>query len=130
MRSHSFHTYRILDRIGRIDDICEWASLHHECIDGTGYPFRYDHDRLPLGSRIITVADIFSALTEDRSYRTAMSYEDALGTIQRLAREKKIDAMIASLVKKHLPELRSIKMQANDQALKEFHQIRKESRIA
>jgi HD-GYP domain-containing protein (c-di-GMP phosphodiesterase class II) len=127
MRSHSFYTYRILERIGRIDDICEWASLHHECVDGTGYPFRYGHDQLPLGARIITVADIFSALTEDRSYRSAMSYDVALGIMQRLAREGKIDPMIVSLVEKQLPELRSVKIQANDQALQEFHQARKES---
>ena len=85
---------------------------------------------MPLGSRVITVADIFSAITEDRSYRKAMSYDDALRVIQHLAREKKIDAMVAALVEKHLPDLRSIKMQANDQALQEFHQIRKESQIA
>jgi HD-GYP domain-containing protein (c-di-GMP phosphodiesterase class II) len=127
MNEHPFHTFRILDRIGPIEDITLWAALHHECIDGTGYPFRYRYEDLPLGSRIVSIADMFSALTEDRSYRKAMGFDEALGVLQRFARESKADGMIVSLVERRLSDLRDIKLFANDQALKEFHEIRKAS---
>ena len=55
-----------------------WGSLHHEKLDGSGYPFHLKADELPLGSRIMAVADIFAALTEDRPYRQGMQPQKAL----------------------------------------------------
>jgi len=49
--------------------IAAWAALHHETSDGQGYPFKIWEDDLPLGSRIMAVADMFVALAEDRPYR-------------------------------------------------------------
>ena len=50
----------------------------HERWDGTGYPDRLGGDDIPLGARIIAVADAFDAMTSDRSYRAAMRREDAV----------------------------------------------------
>ena len=124
MRSHSFHTYRVLDKIGGIDDINDWASLHHECLDGSGYPFRYTGKELPLGSRIVAVADVLSALTEKRSYRNSLQSRDALKIIWKMGKENKLDRNIVSLVDRHFQDLMGVKATANDEALKEFHTIK------
>src|SRR5262245_30728577 len=59
----------------------------HQCehIDGTGYPGKLKGDEIPLGSRIITVADSDDALTTNRPYRTALSPDDALAELLRCA---------------------------------------------
>jgi HD-GYP domain-containing protein (c-di-GMP phosphodiesterase class II) len=124
MRSHSFHTYRVLDKIGGLDDINAWSALHHECLDGSGYPFRYTEKELPLGSRIVAVADVFSALTESRSYRHSLQSRDALKIIWKMGKENKLDRNVVSLVDRHFKDLMGVKATANDEALKEFHAIK------
>jgi putative two-component system response regulator len=56
----------------------EIALSHHERYDGTGYPLGLKADEIPISGRIVAVADVFDALTMDRSYRKAMSDQDAL----------------------------------------------------
>lgn len=82
IRSHVVHTFGFLSRIpwgksyARIPEI---AGAHHEKLDGTGYPNRLTADRIPLPSKIMTIADIFDALTaRDRPYKRAMPAERAL----------------------------------------------------
>jgi HD-GYP domain-containing protein (c-di-GMP phosphodiesterase class II) len=58
---------------------------HHERLDGSGYPSRLRGTEIPLGSRLITVADSYDALTTDRPYRTARSHADALAELYRCA---------------------------------------------
>ena len=57
----------------------------HQCerIDGTGYPEKLRGEEIPLGSRIITVADSFDALTTNRPYRPALTRDDALAELTR-----------------------------------------------
>src|SRR5690606_13303066 len=57
------------------------VELHHERIDGSGYPHGRHGDQLPLEVRILAVADVFDALTTDRPYRRAMSAFDALSEL-------------------------------------------------
>ncbi len=75
IKSHTYHTYHILNpiKIKKIDKIKRWAANHHEHLDGSGYPFGLSSDQLCTGSRIMMVADKFTALTEDRPYRKGMS---------------------------------------------------------
>jgi len=72
MRCHTYYTFHTLDSIGGLDRITEWASFHHERLDGSGYPFHYKGDRIDAGARIMAVSDIFTALIEDRPYRRGM----------------------------------------------------------
>lgn len=69
MRSHTYHTRIILGRIAGLDEIVAWAAEHHETLDGRGYPLHLAAEDISLGSRIVAVADIFTALSEDRPYR-------------------------------------------------------------
>lgn len=87
IKVHSYYTRLILDNIPNIDDIARWASNHHELIDGTGYPERLKEDELDYFSRLITVCDIYEALSENRPYRKAMSYEEAWQTLHEMRDE-------------------------------------------
>jgi len=84
MRSHSYITFAALRKVRGMENVVRWASEHHEKLDGSGYPFRRTAHELSLGSRILAVADIFTALSEDRPYRTGMNKQDAVGTLNSL----------------------------------------------
>ncbi len=127
MRSHSFHTYRILKMIGGLDDINIAASLHHECLDGTGYPFHYTEPMLPLTSRIVAVADVLSALTENRSYRKAMDYDSALQVLRAMTQAGKLDRQIVALVERHRDDLRDVRNAADDKGLREFRKLKNDT---
>ena len=75
IKEHPYHTRDILMKIKGFEQISEWAGYHHERIDGKGYPFHLKSEQLSLGSRILAVADVFSAIAEDRPYRKKMEKE-------------------------------------------------------
>lgn len=76
VRRHSFDTFNILKNIRGLEDVAQWASQHHERIDGSGYPYHLDGKVLALEARIIAVADVFQALEQHRPYRGPMAAED------------------------------------------------------
>jgi diguanylate cyclase (GGDEF)-like protein len=77
IKSHPTLGYSLLEGLG-IAPIDEWILHHHEDWDGGGYPDRLAADDIPLGARIVRVADAFEAMTADRPYRVAQSVEYAL----------------------------------------------------
>ena len=82
MQDHAVHTTNILGQIGVMSDMAMIAGSHHERLDGKGYPLGLDDRSIAMESRIITVADIYDALTTDRPYRSAMSAEKAMAILQ------------------------------------------------
>lgn len=78
MRGHAEHTRAILGRIGAFEQLADIAAAHHERLDGTGYPLRLTDKDVAAETRIITVCDVFDALTADRPYRAAMGSDEAL----------------------------------------------------
>lgn len=98
IKQHPYYTYRILEQIDGFNLIAEWAAFHHETMDGVGYPFRINGSSLKLGSRIIAVADVFAALTEDRPYRPRMAQEKVEKIMRTMAGNRKLDAdLVAEL---------------------------------
>ncbi|WP_322488818.1 HD domain-containing phosphohydrolase [Chloroflexus sp.] len=83
MRRHPQIGVRILEQIHGLRDILPLIAAHHERVDGNGYPLGLRGDEIPLGARILAVADAFEALTADRAYRAALDPEQALQVIQR-----------------------------------------------
>lgn len=75
IRTHSWHSERILERIGALRDLAPVAGAHHERLDGGGYPGGLTACDLGLEVRILSVADVFDALSADRPYRAAMPLE-------------------------------------------------------
>jgi HD-GYP domain-containing protein (c-di-GMP phosphodiesterase class II) len=78
MRNHATHTQAILGRIGALADLAPIAAAHHERLDGKGYPLGLEAKVLSRETRIITLCDVFDALTADRPYRAAMPIDRAL----------------------------------------------------
>ena len=76
--------FRMLESLG-VQPVAEWVLHHHERWDGAGYPNRLSGDQIPLGARIIFVADAYDAMTSDRAYRQAMPQRDALAELERCA---------------------------------------------
>jgi len=123
IRSHTFHTYRTLEPIGSLDIINAWASFHHERMDGTGYPFHHKGKDLALGSRIMAVADVFTAITEDRPYRKGMSSDSALQVLQNMADSYALDPSIVSLLINHFDEINSFRISAQAPSAKEYQEL-------
>lgn len=99
IKSHSYYTRLILDKIDGIHDISDWASNHHETLRGTGYPEAIDASRLSLESRILAVCDIYQALTEDRPYRPGMTVEKAFSIIDEMVSIGNIDGTVVKKLK-------------------------------
>lgn len=78
IKRHTYYTYSVLNTIGGLGPIPEWGAFHHEKLDGTGYPFRLREDEINSGSRIMQVADLFTATAESRPYRKAGMSKDQI----------------------------------------------------
>jgi diguanylate cyclase (GGDEF)-like protein len=76
--------YRMLESLG-VDPVAEWVLHHHERWDGAGYPDGVFGDQIPLGARIIFVADAYDAMTTERVYRPRLSEGEALAELERCA---------------------------------------------
>ena len=74
---------RILEKVGRFGSYLSIVELHHENHDGSGYPFGLKGDEIPIEARIVHVADVYDAITSDRSYRKAMPIGKVLEILER-----------------------------------------------
>jgi putative nucleotidyltransferase with HDIG domain len=85
MQSHAEEGARIIDRLGFLGDAVPAIRHHHERFDGTGYPHRIGGDEIPLGARIIHVADALDSMLTTRIYRAARPASEALDELRRAA---------------------------------------------
>jgi HD-GYP domain-containing protein (c-di-GMP phosphodiesterase class II) len=120
MKRHPFYTYRLLDPVGELATIKEWAAFHHESLDGVGYPFRLRDKGLSLGSRVMAVADVFTAVTEDRPYRRGMEHGEAVAMLEQLVGVSRLDGDVVRTVRKNFEEFDSIRSDAQERASREF----------
>jgi HD-GYP domain-containing protein (c-di-GMP phosphodiesterase class II) len=99
---HVEATYQFLNGIPWTDDlknIPAYAYGHHEKLDGTGYPRRLRGDEIPVQTRIITLSDIFDALTEsDRPYKPAVTATRALDILQSEAEAGRLDPVLLGIM--------------------------------
>lgn len=123
IKSHTFHTYRILENIEELATINAWASFHHERLDGEGYPFHHGEEELSQGARIMAVADVFTAITENRPYRSGMTKEKALGILQQMAKDYILDARVIETLSQHYEKLNSIRITAQKEAAQEYEEF-------
>ncbi|MHB1362228.1 MAG: HD domain-containing phosphohydrolase [Thermoleophilia bacterium] len=123
MRQHTYFTYMILNTVDGLEQIAEWGAYHHEKLDSTGYPFHLSAHELPLGSRIMTVADIFTALAEDRPYRKGMEKSQIGKILLGMADDGKLDKGIVKTLFDNYDEI--IKpMREKQAAAMEFYEQR------
>ncbi len=116
IKSHSFLTHIALSHIPGLEEIDIIASRHHETLDGRGYPYRYDAEELPIMARIMRIADVYTALTEVRSYRAQMSAKEAVHKLFTFVRAGDIDAELCELLEKNILKVDAFKKSAQEVA--------------
>lgn len=85
MKSHTVLGWELLEPLLPLRNVREMVKHHHEFFDGSGYPDQLEKDRIPLGARIIAVADAYDTITSPRVYKKARGAEAALAEIERCA---------------------------------------------
>ena len=100
-----------------------WGSLHQERLNGSGYPFGYTGDKLSVGSRIMAIADIFTALTEDRPYRKGMLNNEANNVLLSMADKEELDKDIVSIVLENYDGLNDIRVSSQKKAKFEYKEF-------
>jgi two-component system, cell cycle response regulator len=83
VRQHTIIGQRILGVSPALNYIAQLVRSSHESIDGTGYPDGLSGDQIPLGARVVAVCDAFDAMVSERSYKDAMSVDEAIAELRR-----------------------------------------------
>ncbi len=123
MKTHTYHTYSILKEVKGLEKIAAWAAFHHETLTGDGYPFHIKSGELSMESRILAVADIFTALTENRPYRKGLEQEKVEEIFTKMTDERKIDSIIVAVLFDNFEEVNQIREEAQkkqDEELSRF----------
>ncbi|MBQ1850291.1 MAG: HD domain-containing protein, partial [Lachnospiraceae bacterium] len=101
MESHVVLTRKMLERIRfskEYSHVTRWASNHHELLNGSGYPQHLKGEQLSFQERLLTILDIFDALTaSDRPYRKAIPREKAFDILRSMVDEGKLDGEVLEL---------------------------------
>jgi HD-GYP domain-containing protein (c-di-GMP phosphodiesterase class II) len=126
MRSHTYHSFHIIETIPGFETIAAWAAFHHERLDGTGYPFHIREDELTLGSRIMAVADVFTAVTENRPYREAMPLSRAMSILENMVKGRALDSELVHLMDNNLSDIDEARREAQLAAAQAFESFRRE----
>lgn len=85
MKRHCEIGYRIAQSSSELSSIADWILKHHEWWNGQGYPLGIKNEEIPLVCRIFSIADAFDAMTNERPYRRAMTYNEAIDELERCA---------------------------------------------
>ncbi len=104
IENHVTMTQKILDHISfpsHISKVAEYASMHHEKLDGTGYHLKLSGAEIPLQARIIAIADVFEALSaQERPYKKPMNLQEVLKILEHMKERNYIDPELYSLIVK------------------------------
>ncbi|MCR5292845.1 MAG: HD domain-containing protein [Eubacterium sp.] len=91
MKMHALYTYDVLSKLKGMKDICNWASHHHEKLNGNGYPFKLSGKQLSHEERLVACCDIYQALTEKRPYKDGFTHEETIRIMREMAEKGEID---------------------------------------
>ena len=123
MHRHPYLTYRTLEAVKGMDELSSWASFHHERLDGNGYPFHIKAEGLSPGSRIMAVADVFTAITEDRPYRKGMPRRETVQTLEGMVKANALDGDIVSTLMCHFDDFNAARMEARKTSSGQYQQL-------
>ncbi|MCK4258591.1 MAG: HD domain-containing protein [Halanaerobiales bacterium] len=126
IKGHTYHTYNILEAINGLEEINTWASFHHEKLDGSGYPFHHHGEDLPLGSRIMAVADVFTAITEDRPYRKGMSKNKVIDVLHNMVKSSALDNLIVTVLLENYDHIDKIRREAQATDTEDYERFEEE----
>lgn len=94
IQNHAMGTWELLHDIGGMEEIARWAALHHEKLDGSGYPFGYTAADLGGEERMMACLDIYQALVEERPYKAGFPHEKAMDILRKMGRAGQLDREI------------------------------------
>lgn len=116
VKAHTVKGASILRPIEALNDLIPGIELHHEALDGSGYPYGLSGDEIPIMARIIAVADAFDAMTTARPYQSAMDPNYVLEVLERLS-SKRYDGCVvkalATLVKRETIVVKNLRAPAS-----------------
>ncbi len=94
------------DQIARVIDLtASVVELHHETLDGRGYPHGLTDDEIPVGARVVAVADVYDALTAARPYKDPWSAQQAVGELSRMVDDGRLDGDCVAVLARSTEEL-------------------------
>lgn len=120
MRSHSYYSNYCLQAAESMANIREWASYHHEKLNGQGYPFGLESNLIPYEAKLIAVADIFTALTEDRPYRKGMKIEKVRGILAEQVSQGELEPKVTAIITDNLAEFNGLRKTAQKKTRQKF----------
>lgn len=126
IKCHPYYTYYILDSVKELNDVKQWGAWHHERPDGKGYPFRLRGEDLPVGSRIMGAADVFTSIKEDRPYRKGMSKDAILMILKNMAMQSALDSEIIEILTENYDEIASACVSSQQTALEKYDEFDKQ----
>ena len=94
IQDHAYGSYLVLSSIRGMEDISHWAYMHHEKLDGSGYPFGINAEALGEKERLLQCLDIYQAMREERPYKSALDHESAMQELTAMVRQGKLDGHI------------------------------------
>lgn len=99
INKHTYYTRWILEQIDGFEDITNYASNHHEKLNGSGYPLHLYGNQIKELDRIMAICDIYQALTEDRPYRSPMPLDRVWAIINEMVDRNELDKSLVEQIK-------------------------------
>lgn len=121
IREHPYYTQKILTALKGLGRYAEIAAQHHERVDGSGYPYHLKNHELHPESAILTIADIFTALVETRSYREGLGMAETFKILDSYEKSRALDTHVVQLVKENYQELNAMVKQTYTDVFSEYH---------
>jgi HD-GYP domain-containing protein (c-di-GMP phosphodiesterase class II) len=98
MRQHPQKGFKIMSQIAAMKEFLPGMYMHHEMVNGKGYPQGLKGDEIPLMAKVVAVADTFDAMTTDRPYQQAMQFGDAVARIQSFVGSRYDEQVVSAFV--------------------------------
>ncbi|UCG39369.1 MAG: HD domain-containing protein [bacterium] len=120
VREHAMLTRRLLEKVPDLGYGLIWAAQHHERLDGSGYPDHTSGTQIAFGSRVVAMADVFTALTEERPYRPGLHRKEVLDVLSRLTERGRLDAEVFSVVRSRFDDLDTVRSAAQSASEEDY----------
>ena len=104
VKTHTEKGYRIVKASNQLDNVAKGVLAHHERWDGNGYPLKLEGEKIPLVSRIVSVADSYDAMTNNGIYKRCLNKEEAIEELKRCS-GKQFDPIIVKAFIEYLEEI-------------------------
>lgn len=118
IRDHPHHTHAVLSRVPGLEEVSVFACMHHERLDGSGYPFQARGYQIPMAARLVAVADVFTAMTENRPYRCALTRGTAERSLMSLASDGLLDRRIVGEAMAHFDPIDGARQAAQTRGMR------------